>query len=343
MAKATKLESGNWICQAYLGKDKNGKVIRKAFTASTKKQAEYLAAEYLMNNAVNNSCDHLLFKDAVKKYIDNRESVLSPSTIRGYRQIAKVNLSDIDNIYIDKITQENIQTFINDLCEDGKAPKTVRNIHGLISTVMDDCRPEFKLKTSLPKKQKPVLHIPTDDEVVKVITQIRKIKDYDLLKAVLLAAYGPMRRSEVCALNYEDIKDGIVHVNKAMVHNSDNDWVIKLTPKSDASDRYIPFPDFVLKELKGSKGRVVNIFPDYISDHFARAVKNAGCEHFRYHDLRHYSASIQHALGIPDAYIMERGGWESDATLKEIYRHALSPESKKNNDKINDYFSKLNK
>ena len=62
---------------------------------------------------------------------------------------------------------------------------------------------------------------------------------------------------------------------------------------------------------------------------------------FRFHDLRHYCASIQHALGVPDAYIMSRGGWNSDAVLKQIYRHALDDRAKSENDKINSHFSKL--
>ena len=46
--------------------------------------------------------------------------------------------------------------------------------------------------------------------------------------------------------------------------------------------------------------------------------------YMRFHALRHYCASQLHALGMPDAYIMERGGWESDGVLKGIYRHTLS-------------------
>ena len=47
-------------------------------------------------------------------------------------------------------------------------------------------------------------------------------------------------------------------------------------------------------------------------------------DYMRFHALRHYCASQLHALGMPDAYIMERGGWESDGVLKGIYRHTLS-------------------
>ena len=37
---------------------------------------------------------------------------------------------------------------------------------------------------------------------------------------------------------------------------------------------------------------------------FNDLLKRSGMPVFRFHDLRHYSASIQHALGIPDAYII---------------------------------------
>ena len=59
------------------------------------------------------------------------------------------------------------------------------------------------------------------------------------------------------------------------------------------------------------------------------------------HDLQHYCVSIQHALGIPDAYIMARGGWKNDAVLKQVYHHALEERQKEMNAAANDYFSEL--
>ena len=29
-------------------------------------------------------------------------------------------------------------------------------------------------------------------------------------------------------------------------------------------------------------------------------------------------------MGVPDKYIMERGGWKTDSTLKNIYQHTMS-------------------
>ena len=48
MAKAEKLKSGNWRAKAYMGTDENGKKIFQSFTAATKKEAEYLAAEAIV-------------------------------------------------------------------------------------------------------------------------------------------------------------------------------------------------------------------------------------------------------------------------------------------------------
>lgn len=343
MATAKKLPSGSYRVQAYVGKDDKGKRIIKSFTAPSKKQAEYLAAQYLLNMRAPAAAASITFGEALDKYIAGRESVLSSSTIRGYKQLAEKNFDSLRPRKISDITQEDIQIFVNDACAGGLKSKTVRNMHGLLSSVFKEYRPQMRLTTALPAKDKPNLYIPSDDEVVKVINQIRKEKDKDMLIAILLAAYGPMRRSEICALTDSDISGNVIHVHKAVVLRKDNTWELKMIPKTEAGDRYISMPDFVIKELEGIEGPIISLNPNSVTERFHRLLRRAGVPSFRFHDLRHYSASIQHAIGIPDAYIMQRGGWESDSTLKQIYRHALDQEAAKANKKINAYFSKIQK
>ena len=341
MANARKLPSGHYRVRIYVGKDENGKDIRKSITAPTKKEAEYLASKYAIDMKVPAAGGSLTFGEALDGYISGRESVLSASTVRGYKQLAENNFDSLRGRKIDDITQDDIQRFVNAAYDSGLSSKSVRNMHGLISSVFKKNRPSMRLTTALPPKQKPDLYIPSDDEVVKVINKIRSEKDRDMLIAILLAAYGPMRRSEICALTDADISGNVIHVHKAIVLRKDNTWELKLYPKSEAGDRYISMPDFVIQELKDIKGQIIGLNPNSVTERFHRLLRRAGVPYFRFHDLRHYSASIQHAIGIPDAYIMQRGGWESDSTLKNIYRHALDQEAQKANDKINDYFSKI--
>ena len=253
-----------------------------------------------------------------------------------YKRIRRTSLQSLMNIRLSRITQEDIQIAIN-LESVNHSPKTVRNSHGLLSAVLKQYRPDFALNTSLPKKQRVELYIPTDEEVKRLI---RASEGTEMELPILLAAFGPMRRGEICALDSTDISGNIVHVSKNMVRTEDNAWIIK-SPKSYAGDRYIDFPDFVAEKWRGKTGRIVNLTPNNITDRFRSCLHRAGLPHFRFHDLRHYSASIQHALGIPDSYIMQRGGWGNDGTLKAVYRHALADKTKEMDDIANQHFNEL--
>lgn len=336
MATAKKLPSGNWRCLIYTGNDISGKRQYKSFTANTKKEAEYLATQYLCGKKIE-KVETITFEKALDSYIKSRESVLAPSTLREYKRSQKKDYSLIDKKYINEITQQDIQLLINDKAANHSS-KTVKNIHGLISAVFKMYRPDMALNTTLPQKQPKNLYIPTDEDI-KTIMDYAKC-DEEMTIAILLAAFGPLRRSEICGVEDTDIKSNILHVQRAVVMDENKKWVDKLT-KSAAGDRYIPLPDFVIGRIKGRKGRLVHLNPNQISDRFIDIQKRSGLPHFRFHDLRHYCASIQHALGVPDAYIMSRGGWNSDTVLKQIYRHALDDRAIEENNKINAHFSQL--
>lgn len=67
----------------------------------------------------------------------------------------------------------------------------------------------------------------------------------------------------------------------------------------------------------------------------------AGLPNFRLHDLRAYSVSIAHALGIPDVYNMARGGWKSPDTYRKLYRRVISNIDDENTAKLNAHFEQL--
>ncbi len=340
MATAKKLPSGSWRCQVYDYTDANGKRHYKSFTsdnptAKGKRAAEKMAADYAAEKESKYHCS-FTFGEAFDNYVKDRESVLAVSTIREYKRTKRVDLSELSKVKIENITSEQIQELINRMAKE-KSPKTVRNIHGIISTVLKTYRPEIALNTTLPQKIPPKLYIPTDEDIQ---TLLGHIDNDDMMIAVLLAAFGPLRRSEICGLEDTDFNGNIAHIQRAVVMDENKQWVDKTT-KSVAGNRFIPLPDFVIDRLKGRTGRIVQLKPNQISDRFIDIIAHSGLPHFRFHDLRHYCASIQHALGIPDAYIMQRGGWGSDAVLKQVYRHALSDKTEQMNDIANDHFSNL--
>lgn len=99
-------------------------------------------------------------------------------------------------------------------------------------------------------------------------------------------------------------------------------------------------PSFVVEKFPAS-GNIVDINPDKITRRFERAFKQLNLKPFRFHDLRHYAASIMHAIGVPDQYIMQRGGWGSDRTLKAIYRGTIEEYTQKYTDITLSHFDSI--
>ena len=330
MATARKLPSGSWRVRVYDYTDASGTKHYRSFTADTKTNAERLATSYSSEYKVVGTSD-LLFRDAVEGFITQRAPVLSRSTLREYKGMQKRYMTTLMPLKVIKITQADVQREINILAKD-LAPKSVKNIHGFISAVLAVYRPDFALHTVLPKKVPPQLYIPSEDEIKRLLGAV---SGTELELPVLLAAFGPMRRGEICALRAENISGNVVHVCENMILTEDNEWIVK-TPKSYAGDRYIDYPDFVADKWKDkTHGRLVEMKPSQLTDRFFTCLDRAGLPHFRFHDLRHYSASLQHALGVPDAYIMERGGWANDGVLKAVYRHTLEGKTREMNEKLN--------
>lgn len=340
MASAKKLPSGSWRVRIYDGIDAAGRKIYKSFTAPTKKQAEFLAAEYAAKKKASaSSIEDRTLAEAYSRYIEIKRNTLSPATVREYTRAAAHDFPELMPLKLSRITQEIVQSAVN-IMAGNHSPKSVRNAHGLLSAVLKMFAPEINLNTRLPQPKRPDLYVPTELEVEKLVKYIRGT---ELEKAVLLAAFGSLRRSEVCALTADDINGNVVSVNKAYVMDEDGHWCLK-QPKSKAGYRDVKLPSFVIERLTPAEnGRIVNIMPVTVTDYFIDARAKFHLPHFRFHDLRHYQASILHAMGVPDKYIMERGGWSTDSTLKNIYQHTMSDKRQQVEDDIIEKFEEQHK
>lgn len=309
--KIEKLPSGSFrIRKMYHGKTYT---VITDYKPTQKEALQLLAAE--LDN-VHEAKMRMTFRTAAEQYIETKENVLSPSTIREYTGTVKRLSPGFADKNLSDITPLDIQKEIN-LHAKTKSPKTVRNYHGFISSVLKTFRPNLVISTTLPQKTKSEPYIPTDEDVKQVI-QASVGTNYEI--AIMLACYG-MRRSEICALTLDDINGNIVTINKAKVLDKNKKWVIKTT-KTEDSSREIWIPDELIAKIR-EKGSIYDGHPNDISDYLDSIQVKLGIPHFSIHKLRHYYASMSHSLGIPDVYIMKAGGWKSDNVLKNVYRHAM--------------------
>ena len=111
-------------------------------------------------------------------------------------------------------------------------------------------------------------------------------------------------------------------INKALVYDKNNKWVVKTT-KTTAGTRKIYIPDALVEEIM-QYGMIFKGWPNTLLTGLNRYQDKLGIPRFRFHDLRHFFASYAHSQGISDADIMASGGWSSDYTMKNVYRHEMN-------------------
>lgn len=321
--KIRQLPSGSWTTQVQI----NGK--RKSITHKSKTECKRLAMEYASRRSDTLSVP---LGNLIDNYIDDKRNVLSPSTVERYERIRERHFQRLMIVPANKLTSERIQREIN-LMSAEYAPKTVRNAYGLITATLDLYAPEVKFRVTMPAKRKIEYHIPTTEEVNALLAAASP----NMKTAIMLAAFCGLRRGEIAALTDSDIHDNVLHVSKSAVIDSNHQTVIK-TPKTYHSDRIVMMPDIVKNHLEGKVGKICPIALSTITREFDALRDRLGMK-CRFHDLRHYYASILHAIGVPDQYIMEQGGWKSDFMLKAVYRNTLDDMRAKNNAKINSFFS----
>lgn len=309
--KIEKLPSGSYrIRKMYKGKTYSVVFDEKP----TQKEAMQAMSKELDKLKVSHA--QTTFQKAAESYVDMKRNILSPRTIKEYSETTKrfpewfliLPLSDITQIEINKLANELSM---------GRSPKTVRNYHGFLTAVLGTFCPELKISTTLPQKIKHDPYTPSQEDVKKILAEA-KGTSYEV--PLTLACYG-MRRSEICALQLEDIEGDVVRINKAMVQNEKREWVIKTT-KTTESTRSIIVPMDLADKIR-EQGYIYKGHPGRITKYLEKIEGKLGLPRFPLHKLRHYFASEMSALGVPEADILKMGGWETDHVMKSVYRHSM--------------------
>ena len=328
MASAKKLPSGNWRVQLYIGKDDNGKREYKSFTAPTKKEAQAAAALYSIQKQKKKESG-LTVGESISAYIKNHTNILSPATIRKYESMRKNCYVPIENKPVADLSSMDIQTFINAFSVDHK-PKTVSCVAGLLTAALKESDPERSFVFKRPAPRKSNITILTETQVKILIDEAGSPHNEC---AFLLGAALGLRRSEISAIAWGDIDGNILHIRSALVQDKDGNWIAKAT-KTDAGTRDLELPEYLKDRIFSLKpenakpdDHVITITPNAITKAFNRAKKRAGIS-CRFHDLRHYNASVMLALGVPDKYAMQRMGHATPNMLKNVYQHIMDEKEK---------------
>lgn len=324
------LPSGKWRCQVMVA----GKRIDVIEDDPAVAHAKALAVKAGLLEEKKPSSE-LTVGEAVDRYIESKDAVLSPSTVAGYRRIRENALQDIMPMRLSELTQEYVQRAVNKMARE-RSPKSVRNAHGLLSAVLAEYKPGMVLRTTLPQKQKYDTAIPSDKDIEKIM---QTAAGTNMELPILLAIWLGLRVSEILGLTWDSIEGDMLHVKAAIVDGEDGP--VEKGTKTYSGNRKIRLPRY-LKDLMFTQPRdtphIINLSRRAIGGRFDTICKQAGVPHYRFHDLRHANASVMLALGVPDKYAMERMGHATNNMLKTVYQHTMKSKQEEVADVVDDYF-----
>jgi integrase len=231
----------------------------------------------------------------------------------------------------------------------GRAPKTIRNIHGVLSKALGDAerwglvaRNAARL-ADVPAVARPKLQVWSPEHTRAFLAAVANDR---LFAAWLLAATTGMRRGELLGLRWEDIDldSGVVRVAQARVR-AGNQVVagepktargrraIALDPttvaalrqhrKRQTEERLAAGPHYAVSDLTLTMPGGTPIHPNRFSLWFRRHVREAGLPAIRLHDMRHSYATAGLAAGVPPKVMSERLGHATVAFTLNTYTSAL--------------------
>ena len=335
--KATRLPSGSYRVQVVVGKDENGKRAVKSFTADTADEAIFQALTFKNSLGIGANAKTMTVGQAFTQYINARDNILSPATIRGYNIIKKTRLQSIMLIEIHALTVNDVQYAVN---QDAArlSHKSIKESVALLKSVLGVQGVELNTKLiALPPKKKKNVIIPEAGEVIKLIIGT------DIELPCLLAMWLSLRVSEVRGLQFRDISpDGrTISIERSRIYFDGKD-VLRECNKTYESTRTNLLPPYIYDLIqkiphKEPTDFIVNMSYQTINGHFKKIMENAGYN-ITFHKLRHEFATTLNDLGIPSNYIQKLGGWSTDNIMKSVYTHTTFSMENECQNKINDFF-----
>lgn len=282
------------------------------------------------------------FKSYAEEWFTRHSRKLMPNTADSYRQYITSAIEVLGEMKMGEIEEHHLARYFDALLDGTagattgkKKPKRSQKSQNTVAKHFWVLRKLFRdaLKQDSPmeymdtfrvKKKKQVL--PTDEQVDYLLT---RVAENPVLAAIFdLAIWNGMRRGEIFALEWTDIKGNEISITKSLKHKRGVGWIIG-PPKSENSVRSFVIDDAtqsLLKKLRGLdntvkiSGRIFTMTPDAFENQYSNIVKKEMGAAFTFHRLRHFCLTKMAEEGFTDTYIAERAGHDINV-LRGIYKH----------------------
>ncbi|WP_028308773.1 tyrosine-type recombinase/integrase [Desulfitibacter alkalitolerans] len=371
-------KDGRWQATITAGHDANGKPKRRAFYGKTRKEAVSKMNEALQSLQQGNYVEpsRITFGEWIQRWLDDyAKPKTRQTTWESYEVIIKTHIiPDLGKIPLAKLQASDLQRFYNQKLQSGRikdnsglSTRYVRYMHTLIKKSLDQALKENLISKNMANATQPPtvktkkMTCLTEDQLVTLIDVARQDR---LAAAFILDIATGLRRGELLGLKWDvlDLSKGNIVVKRQLLSVKGGS-VIEEDIKTKSSERNIPIPANIVKELKVHKARQAKeklafgeayqnnnlvfckedgslLDPREFTKRFQGLLKKAELPKIRLHDIRHSHASLLLAKGVSPKVIQERLGHSSITITLDLYSHLAPGMQEAASNMIDDLFHK---
>ena len=249
-----------------------------------------------------------------------------------------------------ELRRPHVAGLIADLQGAGRGAVTIKRIHATLSSALADAVQDGLLGENaaagarLPRIEKNRIKVWEPADAGRFLDAATEHRLGALFEVAILSG---MRRGELCGLRWQDVdlaarrlvvRVQLVQVGKEVVEgtiktDAGQDRVVALSDRAVAALLTWQFQQGQEREEWGDayqdSGRVFTyengrqLRPGYPSKLFELMVEKLGLPHMRFHDLRHFHASLMLASGQDMAIVSKSMGHSNSQITRDLYAHMV--------------------
>ncbi len=329
-----------------------GKQIQRSITGKTQKEvAQKLKAA---TAAIDEGTYTVPSKMTVAQWLDiwtaEYLGAVKPRTVDNYKGVVKARIKPgLGAVKLDALNPHTIQSYYNGLTKEGLAPKTVKNIHGILHKALQQAVSNGYIKTNpadhciLPRPVRRDLK-PLDEDMITAF--LRAIQGHQFEELFTVTLFTGMREGEALGLLWDcvDLTRGTITIDKQLQLIRGSRGQYQMVPTKNSKSRTLALAPTVTATLKHVRLRQLEnrlrygecwedsgfVFTDELGHHlsassvyksFKKVMEQIGSPETRFHDLRHSYAVASIRSGNDIKTVQENLGHATAAFTLDVYGH----------------------
>lgn len=283
-------------------------------------------------------------------WINEYLGAVKPRTVDLYKGVVEARIKpSLGALKLDGLTPHAVQTYFNNLTREGLAPKTVKNIHGILHKSLQQAVLNSYIRNN-PADSTVLLRVnrrdikPLDENQISVFLKAIQNHEYGDLFTVTL--FTGMREGEALGLLWDcvDLENGTLKVDKQLQLIRGSRGQYQMVPTKNSKARTITIAPSVVKVLHSVRRKQLEnkmlygsaredsgfVFTNELGHHlfastvyksFKRVMEEIGSPETRFQGLRHSYAVASIRSGDDIKTVQDNLGHATAAFTLDVYGH----------------------